>query len=93
MLRPCLECGNLSHASRCPTHSMQGNTSWNSQRDRATQAAFRRRVLEAADHQCQAVEDGQRCTATTELQAHHIDEHTGVALCRPHHRAIDSHAR
>lgn len=88
-------CPNLQP---CSTHSGTGNTSWGNRRDRGTQARFRRAVLTAAGGQCQAVENGRRCPQTTDLHAHHTesgndDPATGVALCRPHHRAIDRHAR
>lgn len=81
-----------------PRIAPTGNTGWNGKRDRATQARFRRQVLAAAGDRCQYVQDGVRCAATHELQAHHTepgndDPVTGVALCRLHHRAVDCHAR
>lgn len=67
---------------------------WSPNRDRATQARFRRHVLANAGHCCQH----QGCAVTTGLQAHHTqagnnDPDTGLALCRVHHRAIDPYAR
>jgi hypothetical protein len=91
-VRVCLHCGLLHPLGQtCP--NLTGNTSWNGTRDRATQAAFRKRVLKAAGNRCQAVTNGHRCTMTTNLHAHHIDQYTGVALCRTHHRQADRHAR
>jgi predicted restriction endonuclease len=64
------------------------------------QARFRKQVLEAAGHQCQAEVNGLRCFITGDeyLCAHHTvpgswDVADGVALCRRHHRAVDVHAR
>lgn len=64
------------------------------QRDRTTQRRFRTTVLRNANHQCQYITtDGTRCPITHNLQAHHTTPTTGIALCRPHHRALDPHAR
>lgn len=96
-LRPCLDCGALSTASRCPTHST-GDTSWNGTRDRSTQRRFAQVVMSMAGHRCQAVVSGERCPVSTGMQAHHTqpgnnDPATGVALCRAHHRFVDRSAR
>jgi hypothetical protein len=66
-------------------------------RNRALQAKFRRQVLAAAGHQCQAIENGTRCPVTEPLVAHHLirgswDPQDGAALCPHHHRTIDRHA-
>lgn len=75
---------------------------WSPGRDRATQHRFREAVLRLAGQRCQYVylEGGYeyRCTETSGLQAHHRDPgnndpNTGLALCRPHHKALDPHAR
>lgn len=95
--RPCIDCGELTrHGSRCEAHS--DGTSWNGTRDRSKQATFRRQVLARYDNRCAATEHGERCPATTDLQAHHLtpgswDPADGVPLCREHHRAIDKQAR
>lgn len=53
-----------------------------------------------AGNRCEYVDPrtGTRCVETTNLQAHHTetgndDPHTGLVLCRPHHRLLDPHAR
>lgn len=107
----CLEPGCPAFAvsrGRCAEHQVtgEGDTSWGKRRDRATQARFRRAVLEHAGNQCQAIVDGVRCdvTGAENLEAHHLvvgndDPSTGRALCKPpphgrgHHRAVDPHAR
>jgi hypothetical protein len=97
--RPCLQCGALTTGTYCPVcnpRSAAGH--WTANRDRATQARFRRLVLQAAGGRCQYVANGRRCTTTNGLQAHHTqpgndNPATGIALCRPHHRTIDKHAR
>ena len=87
---------------RCAKHQLQGagNTSWGSSRDRGAQARFRRAVLKAAGHRCQAIENGERCpvTGAENLHAHHTqpgndDPATGAALCERHDLMIDPHAR
>lgn len=96
-VRPCLDCGTLSPHSRCPAHST--GDSWNGTRDRAAQRRFRNAVLARDAHRCRyRLENGARCPATRNLQAHHLTPGTwdpahGITLCREHHRAIDRHAR
>lgn len=73
-------------------------------RDRAAQKQFREAVLKQAGtpSRCQygMFPGGTRCTITGDenLVAHHCepgnpDPATGLALCRPHHRELDVHAR
>lgn len=98
-LRPCLTCNAMftGSGSRCPAHS--SGTSWNGSRDRQAQAHFRDRVLDIANHQCQwRLKDGEPCGIVRPLEAHHTepgndDPATGLALCRFHHRLVDSKAR
>lgn len=95
--RACLDCGTITDQPRCPIH--RGNhTGWTGNRDRTAQARFRRAVLQRDGNQCvYTTPDGERCTATTQLQAHHVrpgyTPDAGVTLCRVHHRAIDPKAR
>ena len=104
MLKPCIDCGALfrGRGSRCAVH--RGDTSWGSNRSRATQAAFRRRVLAQAGYRCEALVDGVRCdvTGANRLEAHHTrpgDDSVGSALCKPppigrgHHKHFDPRAR
>jgi predicted restriction endonuclease len=75
-----------------------GTTGWGDGRDRSAQAKFRREVIALYGMRCGAIHNGVRCTATTDLQAHHTqpgnnDPTTGVMLCREHHRIVDKHAR
>ena len=64
-----------------------------------TASAFRAAVLKRAGYRCEHGRGaGDRCTATTGLEAHHrVDlvvggsndpKVNGVALCRRHHRAV-----
>lgn len=96
-MRPCLTCGEISPASRCPKHTGAGGAGWSGGRDRAALHRFRAAVLAEAGGRCQGVDAGKRCPATTGLQAHHTgptdDPRTGLALCRRHHRARDQFAR
>ena len=73
-------------------------------RNRSEQARFRRAVLARAGDRCEyrenVLDPESRCTVTgaPDLVAHHCepgnaDPATGMALCRPHHRALDSYAR
>lgn len=63
------------------------------------QANFRAQLIDRAGNRCEAWErDTGRCSATTDLQAHHTepgndDPWTGLLLCRAHHKLIDMHAR
>lgn len=86
-------------AQRPQPAPVRNPTSWSQTRDRAKQARFRKQVLEAAGHQCQAEVNGVRCymRGDTVLFAHHLvrdswDASDGVALCRRHHRLVDKHA-
>ena len=94
----CLTCGAISPTKRCARHAVADPTSWNGGRSRKQQHTFRLALLARAGHQCEHHANGERCQATTELQAHHCDPGNhdpseGLLLCRPHHRAIDSQAR
>ena len=98
LLKACLDCGALSPNRRCPQHTRTNGTSWNGQRDRTAQARFRTQVLARDGGQCvYTTPNGDRCTATSDLQAHHIrpgyDLDAGVTLCRTHHRTVDPKAR
>ncbi len=98
MLKPCLQCGRLSNASRCARH---GGASRNTpgRGGGSSASKFRAAVLASAGHRCQFVNgDGARCTARLGLEAHHDhglrDGGTnnpagGVALCRKHHGIIE----
>jgi hypothetical protein len=102
MWRPCIVCGALSTESRCPKHWRRRVTPGRRTRP---QTAFREAVLARAEHRCQWVENGKRCTETERLTAHHLepfretqsyDPKDGIALCTPHHRLAEqrlSHAR
>lgn len=71
-----------------PRKPATGNTSWNGTRDRATQARFRRMLIQRDGPVC------RRCHVFgVELQAHHTSEHDGMMLCRPCHRQVDANAR
>jgi predicted restriction endonuclease len=98
----CLGCGiSVIGARRCPKCAPPERNPaghWSLNRNRLAQARFRRAVLARFEGQCAAVVDGERCPVTTDLQAHHTkpgndDPGTGVALCRIHHRMLDSFAR
>jgi hypothetical protein len=74
---------------RCPPKRRAGPA-------RAAQHRARKQALIDAGHQCVAVGDGIRCTATLELEAAHVTRYadTGhyddvVMLCRPHHLEYD----
>lgn len=91
MLRACATCGRPSPTIRCALHGGSGRT-----RDRATQARFRRLVLERDGHAC------TDCGATHDLRACHIiplhrggsdDPSNGVTRCGSCDRATDPHAR
>ena len=106
-LRVCPTCSATVQASDYVEHKKQhrrerdrarGSSSWSPGRNRVEQARFRREVLKRAGDQCQALVDGERCTVTEPLFAHHLepgndDPAMGVALCRGHHRAVDPKAR
>lgn len=103
MQRPCITCGKLTSRSYCRTCNPDR------QRRRITpgrttkaQSRFRAAVLQAAGYRCQAIENGQRCTVTDHLEAHHLDPlrtsasynpADGVALCLHHHRLAEVRAR
>lgn len=99
-LRPCLDCGTLTPASRCPRHSKRDRTT-PGRGGASTVYAFRDAVLTAAGHRCQFVNGhGARCTVTDpeRLEAHHLrplrdggtnDPANGAALCRHHHRIVE----
>ncbi len=90
MSRACLDCGAITNGPpRCPTHTNpNGDTSYNGQRNRATQHRFRTRILQRDGASC------HHCHATNvELQAHHVTNNDGIMLCQPCHRTIDAHAR
>jgi hypothetical protein len=92
--RPCISCGTLvkgrSYCQRCqPRRKTRGRSS-------RPQDSFRTAVLDRAGHRCQYLDDqGRRCIATENLEAHHLrpfaedptyDPTAGVALCpRCHH--------
>jgi predicted restriction endonuclease len=90
-VRPCISCGILCNGTYCDRHVPTRKTPG---RGSSRQAAFRRAVLANAGGQCQAIEHGERCSATTALEAHHLrlyrdsgsmDSADGVALCKAHH--------
>jgi hypothetical protein len=98
--RPCLKCGRLTPSgSYCAEHQPDN------QRERSTpgrssrpQARFSQSVIERAGGRCEWQENGQRCEATANLQAHHLapfrqsrsyDPADGVALCPRHHSAVE----
>ena len=67
---------------------------------RAAQARARTQALVDAGHQCTAIVDGIRCTATHDLEAAHITRYVDTGryddvtlLCRPHHRQHDREQR
>jgi predicted restriction endonuclease len=105
--KQCLEpgCGELlrlSGPSRCPTHRRDQRKSWSWDRNHAAHKRFARAVKKRDGYRCTFVEDGVRCSATTDLVAHHLvplaaqggdDPANGVTVCRAHHRQVDRHAR
>lgn len=95
--RPCLSCSALvplgAHCARCgSSRQTKGRgTGWHA-------SAFRLAVLKRAGYRCEYGKGaGSRCTATSDLEAHHrVDlvaggsndpKRNGIALCRVHHRA------
>ncbi len=82
-LRPCLVCGALSRATRCPRHAIQRGSS-------GRQATFRRRALKQTGGRCAV------CGSIEGVAAHHLrplamggtDTDGGAPLCpRCHLRA------
>jgi hypothetical protein len=93
--RPCITCGRLTEGSYCAQHEPSRRTPG---RSGHRQAGFRDLVLARAGHRCQYLDQGQRCTATEGLEAHHLvqfreeanyDPTAGVALCPEHHREVE----
>lgn len=108
MLKSCSVCGKPSDETRCAKHRRNPNASWSTNRDRQLQARFRREVLARDGHRCiWLLEDNTRCTATTDLRAHHrkpvrdfapgdpdaYDPRWGLTLCQEHDRLMDPYAR
>jgi predicted restriction endonuclease len=108
--RSCVTCGQPTSTGRhCPRHQpplIPDATSWNQQRSKRNQYAFRLAVLYRDQYRCRC--RGQRdgcdrphadpCGAVRDLHAHHTqpgndDPSTGLTLCRACHRAVDSKAR
>lgn len=97
----CPTCRELVPQAGYRAHRQQHDRqrgSWSKGRDHKTQDRFRRAVLANAGYRCQPTEDGQRCSVTRPLQAHHLEPGNdnpaaGVALCQLHHRQMDRHAR
>jgi 5-methylcytosine-specific restriction endonuclease McrA len=87
-VRPCIVCGALTRASRCPAHTLRNGSSraW---RD------VRAYVLARDGRRCTAVEEGRRCPVTAGLE---VDHEVALAdgglnraanlttLCQEHHR-------
>ncbi len=98
-VRPCIGCGRLSAlGADCPrcgsSRQTKGRNSggW-------TAATFRAAVLARARGRCEFVHhSGARCTATKDLEAHHVTDlesggandpkTNGMAVCRHHHRIL-----
>jgi len=87
-VRPCIVCGALTRASRCPAHTLRNGSS------RAWRE-LRAYVLARDGRRCTAVEGGQRCPVTAGLEVDHVvalaDGGSNRAanlttLCREHHR-------
>lgn len=117
-LRPCLEpgCPNVVRSGRCPDHAAAHARARRLRRlaagsrivyeDRRWQKT-RRRALERAGHQCQALEHGERCTQRDFLHAHHdypggveqmladgadpFDVDQIVILCERHHGQLTAY--
>lgn len=100
--RPCLTCGRLVAGSYCERHDPERKRRRDTPGRGGGRASsrFRSVVLARAGHRCEWVgKDGVRCTATMDLEAHHLrairaggDPHDaagGVALCRRHHRIAE----
>jgi hypothetical protein len=100
--RACLKCGVLTERSYCyrcdPDRERRRGTPG---RTTKAQAQFRKAVLAASGFRCEAIENGQRCTATTRLEAHHLDAlrdsrsydpRRGVCLCARHHHLVERDA-
>jgi predicted restriction endonuclease len=91
------------HAAAHKLARSRERSQWSPSRNRSAQRKFRAAVLERASHRCQFVlANGARCNATEGLHAHHLvplhkaesyAPENGIALCRLHHRSVDSHAR
>ncbi len=97
----CLTCGARTKGSYCPRHAPTGGHR-SANRDRATQARFRKAVLERDGHRCRTTEHGVRCPATTDLRACHITPlarggsnslSNGLTRCARHDRMTDPKAR
>lgn len=97
-------CGRIEP---CPEHTRHRNAHWSTNRDRRLQARLRRALLVRAGGRCEWVEDGRRCSATTDLRAAHrvplrhfdagdpraYDIQNGRLLCREHDLLTDPLAR
>jgi len=107
-LRPCLTCGVLlTHGNYCAGHEPVSASRQTVGRDNGAAAeAFRRQVLARAGDRCEWIgSDGVtdvRCTATLNLEVHGVPlladggtnhPHSGVALCRHHHRLAERMTR
>jgi hypothetical protein len=94
-------CGHVGEKTetRCPICQPEPPAGRNAQgwptRDRAEQARFRRRVLEAAGYTCTRC--GLHDPTGKALDAHHLTPTTGQCLCNRFgngcHAAVDKHAR
>lgn len=105
--RPCLRCGELCRApaSYCPEHHPDVGRDRHTpgRGSGSSSAAFREVVLARAGGRCEAIVDGRRCQVTEGLEAHHEvplamggsddPRSNGRALCRSHHRRVDSALR
>lgn len=82
----------------CPVHGSSRQTRGRGSSSQST--AFRQAVITAAGGRCEFVHDGgARCSATRNLEAHHVRDvvaggsndpaFNGLALCRRHHRMAE----
>ncbi len=90
---------HLSAGSYCPSHEPKRPSRQTPGRGGGGAATrFGRAVLARAGHRCEVIIGGVRCTATMNLEAHHVvdlvdgggsDPDNGRAVCRRHRRLLE----
>ena len=96
MKRPCLKCGALSEALRCPKHYRSATCDAPAGRPRAPRSpSGAPKSLAASGHRCRWVQDGdsaaRRAPASPRTTSHGSSTpppwtpRDGIALCGPHH--------
>jgi hypothetical protein len=99
--RACLGCGVLITGGRSRCVNCRPKRNVKARGGGAQITRFRATVMAIAHHQCEAIENGVRCTERdpAELEAHHLkpiseggsnDPVTnGVLLCKDHHARLE----